>query len=426
MPDQLAIQPSTPLVASIRPPGSKSITNRALLCAAMAAGQSTLHGVLDSEDTCVMMDCLDRLGVELHHDRTLDRVRITGCSGRLPCQEAELFVINSGTTIRFLTAMLAACEGQFRLDGNTRMRQRPMGDLLVALAQLGGTVESEQANSCPPLRIRANGLSGGTVPIRGDVSSQFLSGLLMACPLSSELVELTVDGPLVSQPYVRITLGVMNSFGVQVENQDFSRFKVPSRQQYQSLDYTIEPDASAASYFWGAAAITGGEVTVLGLSQKALQGDVGFVDCLQRMGCSVTYESESITVRSAGSLRGIDVDMNSISDTVQTLAAVALFAEGPTTITGVAHIRHKETDRIGDLTRELRKCGAKVEELGDGLEIRPPAQLCATRIETYDDHRMAMSFAVAGLRQPGMVILDSECVGKTYPEFFEDLSRVSK
>ncbi len=417
------IQPAGRLNAAIRPPGSKSITNRALVCAALAEGTSVLDGALDSEDTQVMIESLRQLGLAVEHDPTAARLTVTGGAGAMPQSAADLFVANSGTTIRFLTAMLAACRGSFRLDGIARMRERPIADLIDALNQLGARVTSELANGCPPVRIDTDGLTGGHATIRGDISSQFLSGLLMACPLAKRDVDLVVQGRLVSQPYVTMTLGVMEAFGVTVDAGDLSHFAIPHGFGYRAAHYPVEPDASAASYFWGAAAIAGGRVLVEGLTRDALQGDVAFCDCLAEMGCQVQLQPQGIEM-TGGPLRGIDVDMNAISDTVQTLAAVALFAEGPTTITGVAHIRHKETDRIGDLARELRRVGAEVDELPDGLRITP-RPLHGAEIVTYNDHRMAMSMALVGLRTPGIVILDPDCTRKTYPGFFTDLERMT-
>lgn len=442
--DSYEVQPTGAIHGSIRPPGSKSITNRALVCAALARGTSDLTGVLDSEDTRVMIESLRKVGIEIDSFDEATRLTVTGCAGRPPRAEAELFVANSGTTIRFLTAMLAATGGQYRLDGVARMHERPIQDLLDPLNQLGADVQSERETGCPPVRIRSRGLRGGEVRVRGDISSQFLSGLLMAAPLAQSDLRLVVEGQLVSQPYVEMTLRVMEAFGIAVEGTDgppplgdhdslsadqpatsrqLRQFTVPAPRVYQAAQYAIEPDASAASYFWGAAAITEGDVTVRGLNRAALQGDVAFCECLEQMGCDVEENAEGLRVR-AGSLRGIDVDMNGISDTVQTLAAVALFAEGPTTIRGVAHIRHKETDRIGDLARELRKFGAGVEEFDDGLRITP-ATLHGAEVATYRDHRMAMSLSLVGLRIPGVVILDPGCVEKTYPRYFEDLERLS-
>ncbi|MHB8970027.1 MAG: 3-phosphoshikimate 1-carboxyvinyltransferase [Pirellulaceae bacterium] len=415
----LLIEPQGPARATIRPPGSKSITNRALICAALASGPSTLDGVLDSEDTRVMYQALAALGIPLTWNVHQRQIGVTGSGGRWPCAQADLYVANSGTTMRFLAAMLATGSGHYRLDGVARMRARPIGDLLHALRQLGATVASEADNECPPVRICGDGLPGGTALIRGDISSQFLSGLLLAAPYAQHPVHLLVDGPLVSQPYVYMTQRVMEAFGVHVADQMRQQFDIEAPTKYQGRAYAIEPDASAASYFWAAAAITGGAVTVSGLGPQALQGDVAFCDCLERMGCQVARQPQQITV-SGRPLRGIDVDMNAISDTVQTLAAVALFAPGPTTITGVAHIRHKETDRIGDLACELRKLGARVEELPDGLRITP-GKLHGARIATYQDHRMAMSLALVGLQVAGVQIENPQCTEKTYPDFFQDL-----
>jgi 3-phosphoshikimate 1-carboxyvinyltransferase len=417
--DELEIQPVGPVRGAIRPPGSKSITNRALACAALAEGASTLTGALDSEDTQVMIAALRQLGVEIEVDLPSAELRVSGCGGRIPAQGSELYVANSGTTIRFLAALVALGRGTFRLDGTPRMRERPIGDLVDALRQLGTDAESEGPGGCPPVVIRAAGLPGGPATVRGDISSQFLSGLLMAAPYAKRPVDLSVEGTLVSQPYVRMTLAVMSAFGIDVPAGDLTRFHLPADVKYRGREYAIEPDASAASYFFGAAAITGGEVTVEGLSRGSLQGDVAFVDVLERMGCRVRHGPKGITVV-GGPLTGVDIDMNAISDTVQTLGAVALFASGPTTIRGVGHIRHKETDRIGALAAELRKLGASVEERSDGLKITP-GPLHGAKLDTYQDHRMAMSLALVGLRQPGVVIRDPGCTAKTYPRFFDDL-----
>jgi 3-phosphoshikimate 1-carboxyvinyltransferase len=318
--------------------------------------------------------------------------------------------------------MLTLGHGTFRLDGTARMRQRPIEDLLHALRQLGAGAVCELPGGCPPVVVRSQGLRGGRATVAGNISSQFLSGLLLAAPYADADVELTVDGALVSRPYIDTTRGVMAAFGVGVQVEEPSRFSVRAGQRYRGLRYAIEPDASAASYFFAAAAITRGEVTVEGLSRASLQGDVAFCDCLRQMGCDVRYSEDRIAV--AGKpLHGIEIDMNAISDTVQTLGAVSLFADGPTTIRGVAHIRHKETDRIHALAVELRKLGAEVEERTDGLRITPRG-LHGAEIDTYDDHRMAMSLALPGLVVPGVVIRDPGCTAKTYPGFFRDLEKL--
>jgi 3-phosphoshikimate 1-carboxyvinyltransferase len=420
----IEIEPSGPINATVVPPGSKSITNRALICAALAQGQSTLSGALDSEDTRVMIEALGRLGIGVQHDRGAKIVAVSGCGGRLTTAGADLFIANSGTSVRFLTAMVPIGHGNYRLHGTPRMHERPIADLLDALEQLGVDARSELQTGNPPVVVNADGLPGGRASVAGGISSQFLSGLLMVAPYARRQVELVVQGTLVSKPYVEMTLAVMRAFGVHIEPDDLQSFVIPTTAGYQATSYNIEPDASAASYFFAAAAITGGEVTVKGLSSSSIQGDVAFCDCLRQMGCQVEYGHDSITV-TGRPLNGIDVDMNAISDTVQTLSAVALFAEGPTTVRNVGHIRHKETDRLAALACELRKLGAEVDEHEDGLRITP-GKLCPAWIDTYDDHRMAMSLSLVGLATPGVVIRDPDCTAKTYPEFFKDLRGLSR
>lgn len=420
MQDPLPIKPvSRPLVGSVRPPGSKSLTNRAFVAAALADGVSTLAGVLESDDTRVMIDALDLLGVPVTRDRTLGTAIVGGCGGDWPAKEANLHLGNSGTSIRFLTAACAVGHGIYRLDGVARMRQRPIADLVETLGALGADARC-QPSGCPPVVVRADGLPGGTAKIAGNTSSQYLSAVLLAAPVAQGPVELTLSGDLVSEPYVEMTLKVMESFGVRAERA--ARGYRIEPQRYRATAYAIEPDASAASYFFAAAAITGGKVTVEGLTRSALQGDVHFVDALERMGCAVTEGADSLTV-AGGPLRGIDIDMNAISDTAQTLAAVAVFADGPMTIRHIAHVRHKETDRIAAVATELRRLGQEVEEFGDGLTIRPRPVTPAV-VQTYDDHRMAMSFALVGLGAAGVRIADPECTAKTYPGYWEDLARL--
>jgi 3-phosphoshikimate 1-carboxyvinyltransferase len=324
--------------------------------------------------------------------------------------------------MRFLTALAALGGGRYRLDGVARMRERPIADLLDALDQLGVAATSENGDGLPPVIVQGGGWRGGRVRIRGDVSSQFLSGLLMAAPFAPSTTTFEVEGELVSRPYVEMTTRMMQHWHLDVTTED-QTFLVPGDQQTDGLlqdRYHVEPDASAASYVFAAAAIAGGKVTVPGLAMHSLQGDVRFVDVLERMGCHVERSAHSLAVR-GGHLRGIDVGMSDISDTVMTLAAVACFAEGPTTIRNVAHVRHKETDRLAALAAELRRLGAQVDELADGLTITP-APLRGAEVRTYNDHRMAMSLALIGLRVPGVVILDPACVAKTYPRFFLDLA----
>lgn len=422
MNDTLLIQPLTrPVDATLTLPGSKSITNRALLLAALAEGASRIENALFSDDTRYMAESLQRLRIDVRMNEADAYFEVDGTGGRIPAQEADLFIGNAGTAARFLTAFLTLGEGRFRLDGVARMRARPIGDLLDALAQLGANARAEFDNGCPPLHIEARGLPGGKARLRADVSSQYLSALLMVAPLTRNGVEIALDGELVSRPYVDMTLRMMRDRGVRAEQEGYRSFRVPGGQSYRSQVYCVEPDASAASYFFAAAAITGGRARVEGLGIESLQGDTAFVDVLGKMGCTVRKTPDFIEVQGPETLRGVDVDMNAISDTVMTLAAIAPFACGPTVIHNVAHIRHKETDRLAALATELRRLGVEVEERPDGLAIQPAKHLRPAVVETYDDHRMAMSFAVAGLRAPGISIQNPGCVAKTLPDFFQRL-----
>ncbi|MFO0979407.1 MAG: 3-phosphoshikimate 1-carboxyvinyltransferase [Planctomycetaceae bacterium] len=411
-----------PVNGRIRPPGSKSITNRAMILAAMANGPVTLTGMLDSQDTRVMVESLRRLGFSVSQNVKECHCTVSGLSGNIPAQEADLWLENSGTSIRFLTALCALGTGNYRLDGIQRMRQRPIGDLVRALQPLGASIEFENAGSdCPPIRVHGTRgrMNGGQTAIEGSISSQFLSSLLMAAPACPNPVRVSVTGELVSKPYVTMTLEMMRAFGADVSwPDDLSEFNIQP-QPYRAGTYDIEPDASAASYFFGVAAVTGGTITVAGLSRIALQGDVQFASALERMGCDVTWGTDFITV-SGRPLHGVDIDMNAISDTAQTLSTVAVFADSPTRIRNVGHMRHKETDRIAAVVTELRRAGINAEEHEDGLTIHPGIpQPC--QIQTYDDHRMAMSFSLLGLRVPGIQILDPNCTSKTYPNYFGDL-----
>jgi 3-phosphoshikimate 1-carboxyvinyltransferase len=422
MSDAIEMIPVTGSVKGrIRPPGSKSLTNRALVVASLANGSSRLTGVLDSQDTRVMIDSLQRLGLKIQHDPANCVVEIEGCGGRFPNAKADLWLENSGTSIRFLTAMCALGHGEYRLDGNERMRERPIGELVKGLQHLGVDLRCELGTDCPPVMVHANGLNGGLTKLPGNVSSQFLSALLMAAPGARETLDIQLEGILVSEPYIDMTLGVMATFGVQVQTPQQGLYQVQP-QSYKAANYDVEPDASAASYFFALAAITGGDITVEGLSRWSLQGDIHFVEALEKMGCDVRYEENAITVRGKP-LKGIDIDMNAISDTAQTLAVVAPFADGPTRIHNVKHMRFKETDRVSALVCELRKLGLQIEEADDGLTIHPgPIQPAS--IKTYDDHRMAMSFALIGQRVPGVWIEDPGCTRKTYPKYFEDLAKL--
>jgi len=413
-----------PIRGAIRPPGSKSITNRALVCAGLARGSSLLTGALDSQDTRVMAAGLAAVGVGVEVDWPRGEVRVSGTAGVVPVADATIDCAASGTTIRFLSAVCALGRGTYRLDGTARMRKRPIGDLLESLRSLGVEAVAESPGDCPPVVIRSRGVDGGVASVRGETSSQFASGLAMIAPCTARGLDIAFAGEFVSLPYLDMTRRVMESFGASCASLGENGWRVPPT-GYVGCTYAIEPDASAASYFLGAAAITGGTVRIEGLSRRSMQGDVAFADALERMGCRVEWTEAgagSVSVTGRG-LRGIEIDMNAISDTVPTLAVVALFADGPTTITNVAHIRDKETDRIGDLVRELRRLGGTVTERRDGLTILP-ADLHGATVATYDDHRMAMSLALAGLKVPGVRVADPGCVGKTFPGYWQRLAEI--
>jgi 3-phosphoshikimate 1-carboxyvinyltransferase len=427
----LRIDPITaPFTASITVPGSKSLTNRAMVLAALASGPSNLSNILIADDTQVMLDGLRALGFGLEIGS--DAVRMAGQGGRILADRAEVFCGNSGTTIRFLTAVCALGRGEFTLDGVERMRQRPIGALVEMLHNLGARIECSQANGCPPVRLMADGLPGGFVRCGSESSSQYLSALLMVAPYARREVRVFLDGPQTSWPYVEMTMQLMDRFGVTVELVRDPRTGEPKQiivpgGAYHPTDYAIEPDASNASYFLAAAAVhPGATVTIRGLGRTSLQGDVGFGRVLQRMGAGLKMERDSITVSGAEDLQGIDTDLSGMPDMAQTLAVVALFAEGPTTIRGLHTLRVKESDRLAALANELRRLGADVDVHGDeAISISPPERFSPAWIETYDDHRMAMSFAIAGTRQAGITIKNIECVNKTYPRFFDDLKLLS-
>jgi len=414
-----------PVEGVVRVPGSKSITNRALALAALAEGTTTLQNALFADDTLRMTDCLRALGFAVQADPTTERMLVRGANGTIPATSAELFVGNSGTTARFVTPLAALGHGEYTLDGVARMRERPIGDLLTALHGLGVTAESIWGNGCPPVRILATGLHGGTTTVRADKSSQFLSGLLLAAPCADGAETIIhIEGPILSAPYIEMTVALLRDFGAVVEISDNKRtYRIPGRQVYSAkTDYTIEPDASSASYFWAVPALTGGRVRIDGVGAQALQGDVAFVDILEAMGCQVIRTADSIEVCGTSELNGVTWDMNAISDTVMTLAALAPFANTPTRIENVAHIRHKETDRLQAVATELERLGVSIEEREDGITIYPAKEIHPTVVQTYDDHRMAMAFSLVGLRVPGIEIADPLCVNKTFPDYFARLA----
>jgi len=406
----------------VEAPGSKSLTNRALLTAALAQGESLLSGALFSDDTRYMSQALLSAGVEVDADEAGSQFRVVSRGGGPGPVAEPIFVGNAGTAMRFLCSYFALGEGTYVLDGAPRMRERPIQELVDALNQLGGRVEAAPGTGCPPVRIEAIGLRGGLAKIPGERSSQFLSSLLLSAPYARQVVDLEVVGELASRPYVDLTAGVMRAFGVEVENDAYRQFRVRPG-QYRACRYSVEPDASSASYFLAAAAVTGGEVTVRGLSTQSTQGDIEFVRILEQMGC-VAWNSESGLTLAAGSrLEGVDVDMRDCSDVALTLACAAPFASSPTTVRNVAHMRLQETDRIHAITRELERAGITVEEREDGFTVHP-AQPLAARFETYEDHRMAMSLSLIGLRTPGCSVVDPGCVSKTFPGYFGVLRKL--
>ncbi len=414
------VRPLTrPIDAVVTVPGSKSLTNRALLLAALARGDSTLEGALFSDDTLYMAEAWRSLGIPVEADRAGARFRVQGGAGSFPAQTANLFVGNAGTAMRFLVAALCLGHGHFRIDGSARMRQRPIQALLDALCQLGADVRAEQLNGCPPVVVYARGLRGGRACLDASKSSQFLSAILQVAPCSDEGVEVQLVGQLIAEPYVEMTMRVMRAFGATVERPSERFFRI-SRQGYAGRQYPIEPDASSAHYFWAAAALCGGRVRVPGLHRTSLQGDVQFASVLEEMGAEAEFGNEFVEVRGSGVLRGIDIDMNAISDTAMTLAAIAPFASGPVRIRNVAHLRLQESDRLHAMATELNRLGAKVEETVDSLTVYP-SKVTPTVVETYDDHRIAMSLALVGLRVEGIGIRNPQCVRKTFPDFFARL-----
>jgi len=417
----LSIEPITrPFDAVIELPGSKSYSNRALLVAALARGRSEITRALFSDDTRYMQRALDALGVRVGADETSQSFVVDGVDGRFPASEATLEIGNAGTAARFLTAAVALGRGTFVIDGSAAMRKRPIQPLLDGLRALGVDAESREATGCPPVVVRAKGIAGGRARVRGDVSSQYLSALLMAAPYAARDVELEIEGELVSAPYVTMTLSTMAEFGVRAERDGDRWFRVPAGQHYAARPYAVEPDASGASYFFAAAAVTGGRVVVPRLGRRSAQGDLGLLDVLARMGCDVTIDADAITVRGVTRLRAVDADFTRMGDVATTLMAIAPFADGPVTVRGIAQTHYEESDRPVAAATELRRMGLTVDSSWDSVTIHPgPPQPC--EVQTYDDHRIAMSFAVTGLRAPGIRIAGPECVSKTFPEFFDVL-----
>ncbi|OVA19518.1 Enolpyruvate transferase domain [Macleaya cordata] len=440
---EILLQPINEISGTVKLPGSKSLSNRILLLAALSEGTTVVDNLLDSEDIHYMLRALEVLGLRVEEDKENKRAVVEGCSGQFPVakeskEEVQLFLGNAGTAMRPLTAAVTVAGGNasYVLDGVPRMRERPIMDLVVGLKQLGADADCFMGTNCPPVRINANGgLPGGKVKLSGSISSQYLTALLMAAPLALGDVEIEIIDKLISVPYVEMTLKLMERFGVSVEHNDsWDRFLVKGGQKYKSPGKAyVEGDASSASYFLAGAAVTGGTITVEGCGTSSLQGDVKFAEVLEKMGAKVTWTENSVTVTGPPRdpsrrkhLRAIDVNMNKMPDVAMTLAVVALFADGPTAIRDVASWRVKETERMIAICTELRKLGATVEEGPDYCVITPPERLNVTAIDTYDDHRMAMAFSLAACADVPVTIKDPGCTRKTFPDYFEVLKKFTK
>ena len=433
-PHFLYLQPAMVAHGTVRLPGSKSISNRTLLLASLASGTTEIKDLLASDDTHVMLMALQKLGVRWEQIGETQNYRVHGVQGAFPVHHADLFMGNAGTAIRPLTAALAVMGGDFTLHGVSRMHERPIGDLVDALNSIGARVEYTGMAGYPPLHIQRGNINAHRLQVRGNVSSQFLTALLMAAPLMAKNEAVTVDvvGELISKPYIEITLNLMRRFGVTVERDGWQSFTVPAGQQYSSPGTIhVEGDASSASYFLAAGAIAKGPVRVEGVGLNSIQGDVRFVEALRQMGATITMGETWIEAESNGVLKAIDADFNHIPDAAMTIAVAALYADGPSTLRNIGSWRVKETDRIAAMATELRKLGATVEESVDTLRITPPAQIQPAAIDTYDDHRMAMCFSLASLDGAGrkgnkIRINDPKCVAKTFPEYFEAFAKITQ
>jgi 3-phosphoshikimate 1-carboxyvinyltransferase len=413
---------SGPVRGAVRVPGSKSITQRALLVAALADGESVLENTLVADDSKLLLDALRALSVPVSREEADEGIRIRGTAGRLGACEQPLFVGNAGTAMRFLVPILALGSGPYRIGGDARMEERPIGDLVEAVRALGAEVRFEKREGFPPLWVAGGGLRGGRARLRAELSSQYLSAILLAAPYAASPVAVEIEGPLVSRPYVDLTIDVQRDFGVEVEREGDRTFRVAAPSAYRARRYAVEGDWSSASYFLAAAAITGGEVTALGLRPDSLQADARFADLLERMGAAILRRPDGVTVR-GGRLRAIDADLSDMPDVSPTLAAVAAAASGTTRVRGVAHLRVKESDRIAVITTELRRLGIAAAAHPDGFEVTG-GPVRGGEVDPHGDHRIAMSFAVLGLATGGVRLRDVACVSKSYPGFFADLERL--
>ncbi len=418
--ESLTIQPISRVNGEVTIPGSKSLSNRILLLASMAQGETHVTNLLDSDDIRHMLTAMTKLGVSYDLSDDKSECKVQGLAGPLSIKGSEeLFLGNAGTAMRPLCAALCLGQGEFTLTGEARMFERPIGHLVDALRQVGADIEYLKDEGFPPLKINANGLEGGRVEIKGSISSQFLTALLMAAPLAKGDMEIVLIDELVSKPYIEITLHLMKLFGVEVENQNFEVFKVKGQQQYKSPGRVlVEGDASSASYFLAAAAIKGGTIKVNGVGNKSVQGDARFAEVLELMGAKVNWQDEYIEVTGTGELNAVDIDLNHIPDAAMTIATAALFAKGTTAIRNIYNWRVKETDRLNAMATELRKVGATVEEGEDYIIVEPPAELTHAAIDTYDDHRIAMCFSLAAMGNTAITINDPKCTAKTFPTYF--------
>jgi len=422
----LTLKPITKINGEINLPGSKSFSNRALLLAALAEGTTRISNLLESDDTRHMLNALKQLGIDYTLSNDKKECTVVGNAGPINSEGfEELFLGNAGTAMRPLCAALCLGKGSFLLTGEARMKERPIGHLVDALRQAGAKINYIESEGYPPIQIEANGLSGGKVEIEGAISSQFLTALLFASPMAKEDMTISILGELVSKPYIDITLHIMKTFGVDVENDNYETFQIKGGQTYKAVDhYMVEGDASSASYFLAAAAIKGGTVKVTGIGKKSIQGDVAFVDVLEKMGAIVEWGDDFVSV-TKGELNAIDMDFNHIPDAAMTIATTALFVEGTTVLRNIYNWRVKETDRLFAMATELRKVGARVEEGDDYLKITAPKQLKHAAIDTYDDHRVAMCFSLLALDPVSVTINDPECTAKTFPTYFEVLESIS-
>ncbi|PMJ93452.1 3-phosphoshikimate 1-carboxyvinyltransferase [Vibrio sp. 10N.261.55.A7] len=424
--ESLTLQPIDKINGVVNLPGSKSVSNRALLLAALAKGTTRLTNLLDSDDIRHMLNALTQLGVsyQLSEDKTV--CEVVGLGEAFNVEQAqELFLGNAGTAMRPLAAALCLGAGEFVLTGEPRMKERPIGHLVNALRQAGANIEYLENEDYPPLKINATGLNAGTVTIDGSISSQFLTAFLMSAPLAKGDITINIEGDLVSKPYIDITLHIMKQFGVDVINNDYQSFVIKSGQSYIAPgDFLVEGDASSASYFLAAAAIKGGEIKVTGIGKNSIQGDVQFADALEKMGAEIEWGDDYVISR-CGELVGIDMDYNHIPDAAMTIATTALFAKGTTAIRNVYNWRVKETDRLAAMATELRKVGAEVEEGEDYIIVKPTPELKHAAIDTYDDHRMAMCFSLVALSNTPVTINDPKCTSKTFPGYFEKLAELS-